>query len=73
MAKNILLSASCSSSFVAALASQLVINAHKESTMEYEQLDFDIEVTDANDPLTILLRQEAEEAGYDDVEAYLAS
>lgn len=42
--------------------------------MEYEQLDFDVEDVDNNDPLTLLLRQEAEEAGYDDdVEAYLAS
>lgn len=41
--------------------------------MEYEQLDFDVEEVDANDPLLLLLRQEAEEAGYDDVETYLAS
>lgn len=41
--------------------------------MEYTQLDFEVEEVEANDPLTLLLRQEAEEAGYDDVEAYLAS
>lgn len=41
--------------------------------MEYEQLDFEIEDVEANDPLTLLLRQEAEESGYDDVDAYLAS
>lgn len=41
--------------------------------MEYEQLDFEVEVVDTNDPLTLLLRQEAEALGYDDVEAYLAS
>ena len=41
--------------------------------MEYEQLDFEIEDVEANDPLTLLLRQEAADAGYDDIDAYLAS
>lgn len=45
----------------------------QEAFMEYEQLDFDVEEVEANDPLTLLLRQEAADAGYDDVEAYLAS